>query len=170
MALNPINEVHALQIQAGTLGRKSGHAFEDKIVEQINSFRYPHIVPKAGVKHVASGDPAQLLLRYIATQRAGNKIVKAVALSTGALATSEEGRQWLTINGANVKRCKSDLVITVSFDKGAIETVGVSTKQCNNDTPTNAQLYFTTARGFAQLLNSNGIPVTQTALDALRKF
>jgi hypothetical protein len=49
-------------------------------------------------------------------------------------------------------------------------TVGVSTKQCNNPTPTNAQLYFTTARGFARLLSDNGIPVSDAAIAALRQF
>ena len=49
-------------------------------------------------------------------------------------------------------------------------TVGVSTKQCNNQTPTNAQLYFTTARGFVRLLRENQIEVSDKALVALRKF
>lgn len=46
----------------------------------------------------------------------------------------------------------------------------MSTKQCNNRTPTNAQLYFTTARGFTKLLRDNGIAVTDAALEALRRF
>ena len=37
MALNPIDELHAAQIQAGILGRKAGHAFEDAIAAEINS-------------------------------------------------------------------------------------------------------------------------------------
>ncbi len=34
MALNPVNEAHALQIQAGILGRQSGHSFEDQILQR----------------------------------------------------------------------------------------------------------------------------------------
>lgn len=55
-------------------------------------------------------------------------------------------------------------------DKGQAITIGVSTKQCNNASPTNAQLYFTTARGFASLLQANGIPVSNRAILSLRQF
>ncbi|MGV3769348.1 MAG: hypothetical protein ACO1NM_04900 [Sphingobium phenoxybenzoativorans] len=111
-----------------------------------------------------------LLLTYLARHYGWQRIEKAVAISTGALATSEAGRTWLSINGADVRRCKSDLVITVSFENETSMTVGISTKQCNNPTPTNAQLYFTTARGFSNLLRANGLPVSETAVDALRQF
>jgi hypothetical protein len=39
MALTPLDEVHALQIQAGILGRKAGHTFEDRIAQEINFIR-----------------------------------------------------------------------------------------------------------------------------------
>src|SRR6202012_2176181 len=97
-------------------------------------------------------------------------IRSAVALSTGALATSEQGKTWLSINGANIHRCKSDLIVTMTFANKKEITVGVSTKQCNNKNPTNAQLYFTTARGFAKLLRDNGISVSDKAVTGLRKF
>jgi hypothetical protein len=170
MALDPIDEAHALQIQAGTLGRKAGHTFEDTITERIIDSKYPIDVTTLGAGHVFSGDPASLLLHYIAARLKIRRITVAVAISTGALATSEEGKKWLSINGADVSRCKSDLVVTISSDDRAPVTVGISTKQCNNPTPTNAQLYFTTARGFVALLRNNGINVSEAAVLAMRQF
>lgn len=171
MALTPVDEIHALQIQAGTLGRKAGHAFEDTITQKINSFSYP-FQPQVidNNAHVFTGDPATLLLSFIAANEGVGGLAKAVALSTGALATSEEGKRWLSINGASVSRCKSDLVVTLSADDGRSLTIGISTKQCNNESPTNAQLYFTTARGFASLLHANGINVSDAAIAALCQF
>jgi hypothetical protein len=170
MALTPIDEIHALQIQAGTLGRKAGHGFEDSITQEINQLKYPFKTLPQGSEHVFSGDPAVLLLNYIAWQEKLNLVTSAVALSTGALATSEEGKKWLSVNGAPVSRCKSDLVLTISDENKKSITVGISTKQCNNPTPTNAQLYFTTARGFSNLLQVNGLQVSSSAVNALRQF
>ena len=55
-------------------------------------------------------------------------------------------------------------------EDGVEITVGISTKQCNNRTPTNAQLYFTTARGFCNLLRNNGIEISANGEKALRQF
>lgn len=170
MALNPIDEVHALQIQAGTIGRKAGHAFEDTITNEINSLDYPFKPSKLEGKHVYTGDPALLLLSVIAQGEGVSVVTKAVALSTGALATSEEGKRWLNINGVSVNRCKSDLVLTLHADDGRVLTVGVSSKQCNNASPTNAQLFFTTATAFTSLLQANDIPVSAKAVVALKEF
>jgi hypothetical protein len=170
MALNPIDEAHAAQIQAGTAGRQAGHAFEDTIALEINGLDYPVRFERPPATHVSTGDPALQLLAYISGDLGMTEISKAVALSTGALATSELGRQWLDVNGVHVRRCKSDIVLTIYSDDGAARTVGISTKQCNNRKPTNAQLYFTTARGFAGLLMANGIQISQRAIDALRQF
>ena len=170
MALNPIDAIHALQIQAGTIGRKAGHAFEDTITNEINTLDYPYAPNKLGGKHVHSGDPALLLLSAIAEGEGIGVVTKAVALSTGALATSEEGKSWLNVNGVAVNRCKSDLVLTLHADYGRVLTVGVSTKQCNNPSPTNAQLFFTTATAFTGLLQANNIPVSQKAVVALKEF
>jgi hypothetical protein len=169
MALQPIDEKHALQIQAGTLGRHTGHDFEGRIAAEINSLAYPCVTlpPNA---HVQRGDPALLLLNYISSAEGIATVIKATAISTGALATSEAGKQWLSINGSTVSRCKSDLVITVDSSDGRSVTVGVSTKQCGNAKPTNAQLYFTTACGFANLLNKNGFAVSAIAIAGLRRF
>lgn len=170
MALSPINKAHALQIQAGTLGRKSGHLFEDTITSEINGLKFPYVPSATSLQHLNTGNPASLLLEYIAQRERFSIISQAYAISTGALATSEDGRKLLSINGKQVTRCKSDLVLTMEDGQGSQVTVGISTKQCNNKSPTNAQLYFTTARGFSNLLQQNGIPVTNLALDALRQF
>lgn len=171
MALTPVDEIHALQIQAGTLGRRAGHAFEDTITKEINSFRFS-FQPTAinDNAHVFTGDPATLLLSCILAKEGIGNIAKALALSTGALATSEEGKSWLSINGVTASRFKSDLVVTLTTEAGRTLTLGISTKQCNNKSPTNAQLYFTTARGFVSLLKANGIYVSDVAINALRQF
>src|SRR5262245_17572479 len=132
MALTPIDETHALQIQAGIAGRKTGHEFEDQICAELNALKFPYGVPEMKPGHVFVGDPATLLLGYIASQFRLAQLSAVTAISTGALATSEEGRRWLSINGASVSRCKSDLVMTLSFGRGQKHTVGVSTKQCSN--------------------------------------
>ncbi|ACV69803.1 hypothetical protein [Desulfohalobium retbaense] len=168
MALTPSDNIHALQIQAGALGRKTGHAFEDKITEELNGLCCPIKVQELNT-HVLVGDPALLLLRYIAKKEGLGEIQTISSLSTGALATSEDGKRFLSIENKSISRCKSDLIITIE-DPNTRITVGVSTKQCNKKTPTNAQLYFTTAVGFSRLLMNNGISVSDTAINALRQF
>lgn len=170
MALKPNDEAHALQIQAGTLGRKSGHDFEDRITQFINELNYPVEFKNEAQGHLLTGEPAYSVLNYIASTFKQSRIENAVAISTGALATSEEGKKWLEINGVPVKRCKSDLIITLKFSDMKERTFGISTKQCNNRTPTNAQLYFTTARGFSNLLNNNGFHISLEAINAMRQF
>jgi hypothetical protein len=170
MTLTPLNETHALQIQAGTLGRRAGHTYEDRITQEINGFAYPLPLVSLANAHVFIGDPALMLLRYLGLHLGAKALTNASAISTGALATSESGKQWLSVNGANVSRCKSDLVVALSTNDGRSITVGVSTKQCSNSTPTNAQLFFTTARGFSNLLRSNGIPVSDVAVNSMRQF
>lgn len=168
MALKPIDENHALQIQAGTLGRKAGHQFEDEITKQINALPKPFTpTPIAG--HVRTGNPAKQLVNYVANRMNYPIVDRVTAISTGALATSEEGKKFLSVNGAQISRCKSDLLLTL-HGGGKESTIGVSTKQCNNKTPTNAQLYFTTARGFATLLKNNGFCISDVAIEALRQF
>ena len=170
VALTPINTAHALQIQAGVLGRKSGHEFEDRIANDTNRMRYPITFPSVLHEHVVTGDPAYRLLHYIASTFDHHAIQSATALSTGALATSENGTKWLKVNGVLINKCKSDIIITLRFPDGLERTTGVSTKQCNNSNPTNAQLFFTTAIGFSSLLSSNAMPVSDDAIHALRQF
>lgn len=170
MALMPIDEIHALQIQAGTVGRTTGHKFESSLADAINVFKYPMTISRPEGEHVFQGDPAAMLVRYVASHFNVTRLEQASAISTGALATSEAGKTWLNVNGVSVSRCKSDLILTLHLTGLPSITVGVSTKQCNNIRPTNAQLYFTTARGFVNLLRDNGILVTDGALTSLRQF
>lgn len=172
MALTPTDEQHALQIQAGTIGRKTGHEFEDTLTAKLNSLPMPHQVTVVYnlTEHLFIGEPEQSVLNYICSRKNITDLEKIIALSTGALATSEAGKKWLDINGVKVSKCKSDVIITLkSADEKEI-TLGISTKQCNNKTPTNAQLYFTTARGFCNLLGKNGINISENGENALRQF
>ena len=171
MALTPADERHALQIQAGVIGRRSGHAFEDQLAHEINTISYPTEIGNIPQTHLATGNPARTLLYYIASTYGESSIKHATAISTGALATSEEGKNWLNINGVTLTRCKSDVIVTLHFEYSQPErTIAVSIKQCNAIRPTNAQLYFSTARAFSKLLIENGIHVTEGAIEALQQF
>jgi hypothetical protein len=170
MALTPTDEAHALQIQAGTVGRSTGHTFESDLATEINSLSRTQQANETNKSHLFVGSPGKLLVEYICNDLQISSPSKITALSTGALATSEEGKKWLLVNGVTVQKCKSDIVVTICCKSGKTYTVGVSTKQCNNKTPTNAQLYFTTARGFSNLLLNNGIHVSDKAIIALRQF
>jgi len=170
MALKALDAVHAQQIQAGTTGRKKGHKFEDQIATRINQLAYP-ISYKGKVQgNLFNGSPAELLLNYICSYYKISEILAAKAVATGALATSEAGKKSLTVNGMPISKCKSDLIIQIETKKGTIKTVGVSIKQCNNAKPTNAQLYFTTAAAFTELLRKNSIKVSDFALNSLKQF
>lgn len=168
MALTPIDAQHALQIQAGILGRNTGHDFEVNLTNLLNQISYT-ISQNQQVGNVINGDPSELLVKKALQYLNWNKCDKVEAIALGVLATSETGKQWLNVNGVVVRACKSDILLTLHKGKES-EIVGVSVKQCNNKIPTNAQLYFTTARGFCKLLNNNGIQVSSNAITALRQF
>jgi hypothetical protein len=168
MALTPIDSAHAFQIQAGTIGRKAGHSFELDIATCINELKYPVYQEKI-TQHVFRAEPAPMIIQKCLNFIGWQNCDSAQAIALGSLATAEEGKKWLTVNGVLVKACKSDILVTVRAGE-KFETIGISTKQCNNPTPTNAQLYFTTAKGFYNLLNNNGIPLSLKALDALKQF
>jgi hypothetical protein len=170
MALTPIDISHAVQIQAGVLGRKTGHAFEEDIAKAINNLTMPLNANKSINGNIFTGNPAISLINFITYKLKINVINSISALSTGTLATAEEGKKWLIVNGSKISKCKSDLIINIHDSKDQIHTIGVSTKQCSNKKPTNAQLFFTTANGFINLLKSNGINVTDNALIALKEF
>ena len=168
--LNPIDDSHAVQIQAGINGRIQGHSFEDKITEDINNFIYPLSLDEPKIGHVCTGNPALLLLNYIGNKNNSNIIIEASAFSTGSLATCKDGKKLLSINGIPLSKCKSDIILQIKFENEFKTIIGVSTKQCNNRKPTNAQLYFTTARGFSNLLKDNGIKVSASAIKSMRQF
>lgn len=168
MALEPLNLQHALQIQAGAHGRRRGHEFEASLTELINNtitpFKYTNITD-----NVNKGNPAYFLLNKALHLLNWDDCDNIEAIELGSLATAENGKQWLKVNGITVKATKSDILLNLTKDK-IIKTIGVSVKQCNTKTPTNAQLYFTTAQAFSNLLNNNGIQLSQEATNALKQF
>lgn len=169
MALNPINDIHALQIIAGINGRNSGHSFEDKLVNNINNIKYPIIFNTDIKSHVNIGYPEILLLNYLCSVLGTCILDNVQAISVGSLATSENEQKHLEINGIKIKKCKSDVILIINVGN-ITHNIGISTKQCSNKTPTNAQLFFTTANGFFNLLNNHNIPISKNALIALEQF
>lgn len=168
MALKPDNARHASQIEAGTTGRKRGHSFESIVAETINRIRMPFSrQPLSGC--LFKGNPGSALLNFLLNDLNLDRISEARAISAGALATAEEGAKELLVNGIPIRRCKSDVILTIESGGKKI-TKGVSVKQCGNKQPTNAQLYFSTATAFCQLLRDNKIQVSDKAVEAMRMF
>lgn len=170
MALLPDNEQHAKQIEAGTTGRNRGHKFEKLLTDDLNSLDWSLVkMPSQKAEHLVTGHPAVELVRYIAQRKQLSDIKAVRAWWVGGLATSGQGDTLTDEEGNPITKCKSDVVIEIRHAGGVCKT-GVSVKTCSKKTPTNAQLYFTTASRFCQFLRENGIPVTQEAESALRMF
>ena len=159
MTLNPESEKHLLQIQAGQRGRNKGHEFELRVSKEINNLNFEKFdfcnLDKN--KDIFYGEPGLLLLKFIsATNFMNKKIESACAFSTGSIATAEKDfKREIFINSKLVKKSKSDIVIKIKPINGEEKYFGISTKQCSIKRPTNAQLYFSTAKGFSDLLNKN---------------
>jgi hypothetical protein len=170
MALTPKDSRHALQIQAGIAGRIAGHTFETTLAQTINNLPCPisqHPLPNLLINGYPETSIVKKALKVLNWETC--HMVEAIAL--GTLATAEEGKKWLEVNGMRVRACKSDILLTIyNNDLNLIKTVGLSVKQCSKNKPTNAQLYFTTARAFCELLRTNNIPVSIDAVNALRQF
>lgn len=158
------------QIIAGVEGRKKGHSYESVIANRINSIENVcSITNDLENKTVFRGKVEYLLLKKILKSLNWTNFDSVKAYSTGRLATAESGCKCLEIDGISLKSCKSDIILEVS--KGELKKiVGVSVKQCNNKTPTNAQVFFTTATSFYNLLVNNGIQLSENALTALKEF
>jgi len=169
LPLDPIDSTHAAQIQAGILGRKTGHKFEFELAAALNALPGP-ISPALPTDSVFRAEVAPILAALAVRSLGLEECDRLEAVSLGALATAEEGKNWLRVNDIEVRACKSDVLLTAYVDAALVSTVGVSVKQCNNPKPTNAQLYFTTAHAFCELLRRNGIAVSVTAERALRQF
>jgi hypothetical protein len=170
MALEARDQQHAEQIEAGISGRKRGHAFEKRLAEELVGLQTPTSAPwKVENAHLVWDSPALGLFRYIASAErwASASVEKTYWL--GGLATSGEGDTLLAADGRKVTGSKSDIVIDVRVGR-SLHRIGVSVKTCFNATPTNAQLYCSTASAFCELLRQNGIPVSSRAEDALRMF
>ncbi len=168
MALRPDDTKHALQIQAGTKGRKRGHEFESELSNLINSITHPTERIEV-LENIIKGMPHLALVQKALHFLDWSSCTSVEAIALGSLATAEDGKKWLEVHGVRVKACKSDILLTLQNEK-SIESIGVSVKQCNNKTPTNAQLYFTTAIAFCRLLQNNNISVSENAINSLRQF
>ncbi len=158
------------QKKAGTIGRKTGHKFEDYLVKKFDEVVMP--IRKNSIqakKHLYVGNIGEHILNKILSTLDMKNISKIQAYSTGKLATSETKQKNIVINGKNVTASKSDVVLSLSNLKEH-KFVGVSVKQCNKKTPTNDQIFFTTASAFCALLKQNGIKVSSNAEKALKQF
>lgn len=168
MALVPINDIHKQQIEAGIAGRKKGHRFEAVLASAINDLNGEVISPSKNMSHIYTGNPAKLLLQYIANDL-GITMYGIKAYWLGGLATSGAGDALVDESGTPVTKCKSDVLLKINTASD-IHTIGVSVKTCNKKTPTNDQMYFTTARAFCNLLRNNGIEVSSIAEEGLSMF
>lgn len=168
MALRAENAQHQGQIDAGTKGRVKGHSFERDLAASINRLSFEVIVPTSNSEHTFVGNPAFLLLQYIANDL-GVSILQAKAWWLGGLATSGQGDELTDENGCVVTKSKSDIVVGITTDTGE-KKIGVSVKTCAKATPTNDQMFFTTASAFCTLLRTNGIIVSEVAEDGLCRF
>lgn len=167
MALTPRDQVHGMQIKAGTAGRKRGHAFERELTAAINTADLSS-VPQRPLSHLETGNPALLLLGYLA-QNLDMTILTAKAHWLGGLATARDGDVLFDEEGNRITKCKSDILVDLQTEAG-VKRIGVSVKTCNKKTPTNDQMFFTTAKAFCQLLIQHEIPCSAPAIHAMSMF
>lgn len=168
MAQKALDDKHKKQIAAGTSGRNKGHKFEAVLAKNINLLTFDKIVPSINSNHVCVGNPACMLLQYIANDM-NITIYEVKAYWLGGLATSKDGDILLDSNGQPITKCKSDILLKLKSDKDSFE-IGISIKTCNKKTPTNDQMYFTTASAFCRLLEDNDIKIPEEAKRALSMF
>lgn len=169
MALAPIDETHALQIQAGTLGRKTGHLFEDTITSQINDFQCLIRIAARQNGHVFTGDPASLLLNYIGKA----EILKPSHLWSRFPQVLSQHRKL-----EKLAFCKWRLALKMqkrhsnyALHSNDGRTITVGFLRSSATTPPQQMLNCTLLQqGGFQLLLSNEIPVSENAILALRQF
>lgn len=168
MALIPNNQVHANQINAGITGRKKGHKFENLLTQELNRLTtIDYNIVKD--KHLYIGNPALILMAFI-EKKFNLKIKNYKAYWLGGLATSGTGDEVYTENGEKVKKSKSDVLVELNLRDGTQKIIGVSVKTCSKKTPTNDQMFFTTANAFCNLLERNSIIVTEDARKGMQMF
>lgn len=166
MALTPTDPQHEKQIEAGIRGRNYGHQFEEALADDIE--RYVHEgEPSPG--NLSVGRPADLLARYVINNEGLNDISNIDAWWVGGRATGAGGHDLTTQDGSEVGKSKSDVVVEIDHASG-VDRFGVSAKTCSAKTPTNAQLFFTTASSFCGILRRNGVTVTETAEKGMKMF
>lgn len=170
MALASRDAQHLSQILAGTSGRNYGHTFEKTLTQLVNEFDLSRdLVEDFPSGHLFVGNPAKTLVNYLIKSNNFKKITKVKAWWLGGLATSGLGDEIFDDLGKAVKKSKSDILVEV-LHAGGVQRLGISVKTCNKNTPTNDQLYFTTASAFSALLRTNGIEVSKEAEIALKMF
>lgn len=157
------------QINAGVKGRRRGHSYENELATKINSIPMPYNRTRCMNKVIYNGSPAGILLDKILDHLGWESCDKIKAYATGKLATSEDKKKEVFIEGQPISSTKSD-VILVLHKSQAKKVVGVSVKQCNNKTPTNAQVFFSTATSFYHLIVGSSMPLSERALTAMHQF
>lgn len=157
------------QIEAGTKGRKKGHSYEKELAKRINKIPMPYSCSQKNMGVILTGTPEIILLNKTLNFLNWDSCDKVEAYATGQLATSEYGDKEVLIEGKAITSAKSDIILVLNKDENK-KIIGVSVKQCNNKTPTNAQVFFSTATAFYNLLVSNGINLSTNALKAMRQF
>jgi len=170
MPLQARDSIHHEQIQAGTVGRLKGHHFEKELTKWLNSFTYPEDLLHRQRRHLILGHPALELVRYICLTEKITEIKSVKASWLGGLATYKEGDIVNNDKSQPVRKSKSDILLEISFQKDKVVKKGVSVKTCNKKTPTNDQLFLSTAIRFCELLSSHGINVSQKGKLALQMF
>lgn len=173
MAQKAINKQHKNQIIAGKTGRKKGHKFENDLTKSINEEivkKEKIFSPKQNSSHIFQGDPATNLVQYICNHICNNRneeIRVVEALCLGGVATSGNG----STNSSGIQKSKSDILLKITTDTNQKPIpYGVSLKKCSAKKPTNAQIYFTTAKAFSKLLTDNKIAVSKDAQEGLSMF
>lgn len=158
------------QIDAGASGRKRGHSYESIIALKLNSLSMPFNKTHLTEKYIERGKTECILLNKILNYLKWESCSSIVAYSTGRLATAEDGEKEVRIDNISIKESKSDIIIKLVNEDGITRIVGVSVKQCNNNTPTNAQVYFSTATAFYNTVVASGYPLSNNALIAMKQF
>jgi hypothetical protein len=169
MALSPLSDAHAAQILAGVSGRLQGHKFEEQLTGLVNLIGKESFQSSGLNGHHYDGNPAVGLLNFLLTEENKNFGVSARAEWLGGLGTGGTGSRHSKILNTEVKKSKSDLVVELNVN-GRIQVIGISVKTCSKKSPTNAQIYFTTATAFCERLENAGVDVPVKARNALRKF
>jgi hypothetical protein len=173
MSLTPTSNKHKIQIQAGKDGRDRGHKFEESVAKAINDFGEYTDLRRINIESIIyQGNPGIILLEYLLSTLGipNDTIDRIQAFWLGGLATSNTGDTLLDQNGSKIKASKSDIVIKIYFKNSPSRMFGSSVKACNQTTPTNDQLFFTTASAFCELLRRNGLVVSKEAEEGLKMF
>ncbi|MFZ4434573.1 MAG: hypothetical protein ACOYOQ_15380 [Microthrixaceae bacterium] len=170
MAQEPIDESHAAQILAGTVGRDYGHSFEEHLASELRLLGTQPFRPQGRYRHLTEGWPGVEVLAFIAHSRALSTIEQVDAWWVGGLATGAGGIRVIPGLDVAVPRSKSDVIIRIVHSVGTEEYLGVGVKTCNAAKPTNAQLYFTTASAFSALMRDHDLPLGTEGETALKMF